>query len=95
MKTNMKTFTEVKKVLSEREDQIKTLDKSNEEITSLCRTLLDCVRQSLRNRTDGLTYDEKQELSKTTNDLHHKIDNIEIPVIPVEIHKVDDDITTI
>jgi phosphoenolpyruvate synthase/pyruvate phosphate dikinase len=71
----MELFTKVKQVLSQREDQIRTLDKSNEEITSLCRTLLDCVKQSMRNRPEGLSYDQKNDMTNTTKDLISQIDN--------------------
>jgi len=71
----MELFTEVKQVLSQREDQIRTLDKSNEEITSLCRTLIDCVKQTMRNRPDGLSYEDRQDITKQTNDLSVRLDN--------------------
>tara|TARA_R110002020_G_scaffold240652_1_gene453664 strand:+ start:183 stop:515 length:333 start_codon:yes stop_codon:yes gene_type:complete len=71
----MELFTEVKQVLSQREDKIRTLDKSNEEITSLCRTLIDCVKQTMRNRPDGLSYEDKQDITKQTNDLTTRLNN--------------------
>ena len=74
----MDLFEEIKFTLKEREGQIRTLDKSNEEITSLCRTLIDCVKQTMRNRPDGLDYDEKQLLTKHTKDLCSRIDEVEV-----------------
>ena len=78
----MELFTEVKQILSQREEQIRTLDKSNEEVTALCRTLIDCVKQTMRNRPDGLSYDQKQDITKETNDLAVRIDN------EIEIHQM-------
>ena len=76
----METFTEVKFELSERQELINKLNDDNEQIYSLCRTLLDCVKQSMRNRPNCRSYEQKSAMKQHTKDLCLRIDN------KVEIH---------
>jgi len=85
MNKNVELLTKVTETLKNREETIKTLNQHNEEITSLCRTLLDCVKQSMRNRPNGLGYDEKQKLQLETRDLCIAIDNIEFGIVEEEV----------
>ena len=71
----METFTQVKFELNEREHLINKLNDDNEQIYSLCRTLLDCVKQSMRNRPNARGYEEKSAMKNTSKNLYERIDN--------------------
>ena len=71
----METFTQVKFELNEREHLINKLNDDNVQIYSLCRTLLDCVKQTMKNRPNARGYEEQSAMKNNTKDLISRIDN--------------------
>ena len=71
----MELFTQVKATLKARQAQVFKLNKDNEVLGAITRTLLDSMTTMLRNAEPALSYDDRKEMKDYTKELVAGIDN--------------------
>ena len=82
----METFVKVKEVLKNREVTILSMEKNLNRSSSLNRLLLDALSKSIGS-SDLLSYEERQDIKKETDNLCKGIDT-EISIIDKSQEKV-------
>ena len=83
----METFTQVKKVLKQREVALLAIEKKLNKANSLNRTLLDALSASI-GRDDVLSYDERKAIKVETEDLCTSIDQEVATFIATEVKEI-------
>jgi hypothetical protein len=87
----MDLFTQVKATLKARQAQVFKLNKDNEVLGAITRTLLDSMSTMLRNAEPALSYDDRKEMKDHTAELCTLIDaEARMNKIDEEFEKVKD-----
>ena len=71
----MHLFNEVKSTLKQRQDELLNLNKQNERLNTLTRTLLESLNVLLRVSDQPLTYDERKAMKRQTEELCKGLDD--------------------